>query len=356
MLAYYAHQHGNGHSNYAQIFSRNAAFKMPVFTSSKFRFDPEVEVVFLPAEDPDGTGVNADVIPHPDYLHYSPVGQKSIQERSALFLNEIVKRSIRLVIVDLSVEIAALCRSASIPYAYVRLPGNRNDLGHIQAFQGATFLLAYYPAELDGPEIPQWIKDKTIYTGFFSKFKKIGKSLSEGSSSVRVFTGNGGNSNLINKLPQLGNRFKNHTIEVYGMEQKQVEQSAENITFMGVHPDPAGLMMDAAIVVANCGLNLTSEILCLGKSFISIPEDRPYEEQYEMHRFLTSTGLALDFNNDWNFEQLACYTPADLYRYINPNAPQILLEWMHHHEFYPGALRKSISKVNNLKPTKPYEI
>jgi hypothetical protein len=349
MLAYYAHQHGNGHSNYAQIFARHSDYKIPVFTSSKFRFEPEVKVVFLPAEDPDGTGVNADIIPPPDYLHYSPVGQKSIQERSALFLNEMLRRSISMVIVDLSVEIAALCRAASIPYAYVRLPGNRSDPAHLQAYQGATFLLAYYPAELDGPEIPQWVKDKTIYTGFFSKFEKTMYRNPTGIPVVRVFTGNGGNSNLVNKLSVLAKRFKAYLIEVYGMNAIKDEAYSENISFKGMHPDPAGLMLDASVIVANCGLNLTSEILSLGRSFIAIPEERPYGEQYDMHLFLTSTRLAFDISGEWSLDQLAYHHPADLSRYINPYAPSLLLEWMQMHDFHPGALRKSLNEIKKPK-------
>lgn len=345
MLAYYAHQHGNGHSNYAQIFARHSDYKMPVFTSSKFRFDPEVDVIFMPAEDPDGTGVGADIIPHPDYLHYSPVGQKSIQERSALFLNEIIKHSIRLVIVDLSVEIAALCRSASVPYAYVRLPGNRNDPGHLQAFQGATFLLAYYPAELDGPEIPQWIKDKTIYTGFFSKFEKIGNTIPVTPPVVRIFTGNGGNSSLLNSLPTLAARFKEYSVEVYGTLSNDIY--ADNLIFKGIHPDPGVAMQEASVILANCGLNLTSEILSLGKSFISIPEERPYNEQNAMHRFLTDAGLALDISNDRGMEELANYKPTNLNKYIKPSAPLELLEWMDRHQYNPGVLRQSILEIGH---------
>lgn len=351
MLAYYAHQHGNGHSNYAQIFARHSDYKMPVFTSSKFKFDPEVDVIYMPAEDPDGTGVGTGMIPNPDYLHYSPVGQKSIQKRSALFLNEVVRRSIDLVIVDLSVEVAALCRSASIPYAYVRLPGNRNDPAHLQAFQGATFLLAYYPAELDGTEIPQWIKDKTIYTGFFSKFENIKISNREILSAVRIFSGNGGNTHLMNKLPDLVSRFQDFPIEIYGMIEKRFE--AQNLSYKGIHPDPAKAMQDAAVIVANCGLNITSEILSLGKSFISIPEDRPYEEQYKMHHFLTASSLALDVTTEWDFKKLADYRSPDISKYTNQQAPRLLLEWMQNHHFHPEHLRTSLAdfkyKQNLLK-------
>lgn len=349
MIAYYAHQHGNGHSNYAQIFAKSAGFKMPVFTSSKFKFDPLVEVLYMPAEDPDGTGVNADIIPPPDYLHYSPVGQKSIQERSAFFLKEVINRSISLVIVDLSVEIAALCRSSSIPYAYVRLPGKRDDPGHLQAFQGATFLLAYYPAELDGPDVPQWIKRKTIYMGFFSKFINSKLYRAENSHTVRVFTGNGGNNNLIKQLSNIGNRFKGHAVEIYGMGTDSAYIDAENLSFMGIHEDPAVIMKDAAVLVANCGLNLTSEILSLGRSFISIPEDRPYGEQNSMHQFLTASGLALDMKNNWSFEELADYQPPHLNQYINKQAPLELLEWMQGHHYHPGALRKSINAFNQRR-------
>jgi len=342
MLAYYAHQHGSGHSNYAQIFARHSGYKMPVFTSSKFQFDPQVDLISMPAEDPDGTGVGTDTIPNPDYLHYSPVGQKSIQERSALFLNEITNRSINLVIVDLSVEIAALCRSSSIPYAYVRLPGKRDDLAHIQAFQGATFLLAYYPAELDGPEIPQWIKDKTIYTGFFSKFDNTSNSNYKASKSVRIFTGNGGNKNLIQNLPHLRTIFSDYPVEVYGMDKG--DYHASNLSYKGKYSDPRTLMINSSIIVANCGLNLTSEILSLGRTFISIPEDRPYGEQYAMHQFLATERLSFDITDNYDLEKLINIRSTILSRYINQQAPMDLIKWMEKYQYHPGSMANKIKE------------
>ncbi|KEO75335.1 hypothetical protein EL17_02000 [Anditalea andensis] len=319
---------------------------MPVFTSSKFQFGPNVEVIEMPAEDPDGTAAEPGIFPPPDYLHYSPVGQKSIQERSALFLKEILHRSIRLVIIDVSVEMAALCRAASIPYAYVRLPGNRNDPAHLQAFQGATFLLAYYPADLDGPEIPQWVKQKTIYTGFFSRFKERSNSITGPEHAVCVFTGSGGNSRLVNYLPKIAARFSDRMVDIYGNVPKV--QYADNICYKGIHPDPQMVMSAAGVVVANCGLNLTSEILSLGRSFIAIPEDRPYDEQYGMHRFLTSSKLAIDWSTDWDFEKLAGYKISDVDRFIDQNAPNNMMVWMEHFQYQPSSLKKSISTWANV--------
>ncbi|MGB7394655.1 MAG: hypothetical protein WA913_09705, partial [Pricia sp.] len=168
MIGYYAHSHGSGHSNYANLFGRMALEAMTVFTDSLFRFDDAIDVVLLDNENPDGTQLNRTEYSEPDHLHYAPVGMAKIANRNRMILEGILNRGIRLMIIDVSVEMASLMRVSSVPYAYVRLMGKRDDTAHICAYQGALFLLAYYPKALEPDETPQWVVRKTVYLGFLS--------------------------------------------------------------------------------------------------------------------------------------------------------------------------------------------
>ncbi len=48
----------------------------------------------------------------------------------------------------------------------MRLAGERNDQPHLEAFRSATRVLAPFPAALDAPGTPGWVRDKTFYAGF----------------------------------------------------------------------------------------------------------------------------------------------------------------------------------------------
>ena len=59
-----------------------------------------------------------------------------------------------------------LCRVASVPYLYVRLPGIRDDTAHLETFAGALALLAPYPQSLESTHTAEWVCDKTLYLDF----------------------------------------------------------------------------------------------------------------------------------------------------------------------------------------------
>jgi len=176
MIGYYAHHHGSGHLTSANYVATKLKGKLKIFSSLENTKNEDISFL-LPSEDPDGTAFHNPAVVLPSYLHYSPVGQQSIYERSLLLLNYLRTFAIQLMIIDVSVEIAALCRSSSVPYAYVRLPGNRNDKPHLDAFKGAIILLAYFPEALESSNTPNWVKEKTIYTGFLSSENRKSVSL-----------------------------------------------------------------------------------------------------------------------------------------------------------------------------------
>lgn len=348
MLSYYAHHHGSGHCNYAQIFSKAFDYESVIFTSSNFQFNPNVKIEKLASEDPDGTGTDQKFIPPPAYLHYSPVGQKTIQHRSAQILNRIIREEVKLLIIDVSAEIAALARSASIPYSYVRLPGERNDPGHLQAFQGAVFLLAYFPEAFESPNTPTWVKEKTIYLGFFNRFSKIEylkfKSQNNYIKNVVVLSGKGGNEELLKALSRLQKRFHYSEINVYGAEDLRLQQG--NLRFKKPTINLLKTLERADLIVANCGLNLTSEILETGKPFLSIPETRPFNEQEYMHAFLMRNKLALDLdyieNNDDSTIQ---NKPARNQGFLRQSAPKLFRYWLEKYQYNPEKLRQNIAEI-----------
>ncbi|MFV8224323.1 hypothetical protein [Christiangramia aquimixticola] len=294
MLAYYAHQHGSGHSKFADLFAEFFKSKQIILTSFDHKFSRKSKVIILPSENPDGTTRKSNQVAPPDYLHYSPVGQRSIQLRSSLMLQSLLEHNTQLLIVDVSAEVAALARAASFPYAYVRLPGVRNDEGHLQAFKAATFLLAYYPERFEDESVPDWVRNKTIYLGFIfgEKLKYSPKTQCEEVTSIVVISGKGGNENLNKYLPLLLDRFLSAHIKVLGIFEEQ--HCSSRLEFAGFVDKPEVEINKAQLVVANCGLNTVSELTGIPVPFIAIAEKRPYEEQKIMQKALVNLDLAID--------------------------------------------------------------
>jgi GT2 family glycosyltransferase len=300
MIAYYAHQHGSGHCTFAERFAKAANNDILIFTSYDFNFSSRTQVVRLPSEDPDNSSFEANQIEEPAFLHYSPVGQKSIQERSRKFLEAYIKHKCKCLIVDVSAEVAALARASSIPFIYVKLPGYRNDSAHLQAFKSAVFLLAYYSEDLEDARTPSWIREKTVYLGFINKQNNA--TSGDGKLSfdiqncvnVTVISGNGGNDKLDAALGKLANKFPSKEFTVLGNFKNKLKRP--NVKYFGFVNSPESYLVQSDLIVSNCGLNSTSELLSLGIPCLFIAEQRPFDEQLFMCKQLQKKNLVLSLN------------------------------------------------------------
>lgn len=306
MIGYYAHQHGSGHCNYAEIFSGIFKKEMAIFTSYEYDFSGKSKLIKLADENPDGSVFPRNQISPPGYLHYSPVGQNSIRKRSLQLLQSIVEMEIDLLIVDVSAEIAALSRASSIPYAYVRLPGDRNDLAHLEAFKGAVFTLAYFPESFEIPSTPAWLRKKTIYLGFLSReiFRANIEKTRKKIDKITVLSGKGGNENLQNSIPFLLRRFPEAQIGLLGEYNEILDN--DSLDYKGFINDPETEIHNSDLVVSNCGLNTVSEVIQLQIPYVSIPEHRPFEEQQIMAEILHRKELA------FNLDQLSFLSDKEI--------------------------------------------
>lgn len=300
MLGYYAHSHGSGHCNYANIFSKIFGSALTIFTDRGHAFDNPEQVVMLENENPDGTEFVREDFPEPRALHYAPVNIKKITQRNLSILDSILQKKISILIIDVSVEIAMLARVSSIPYVYVRLQGDRNDIPHLNAYEGASFLLAYYPREMEALDTPAWIKDKTIYLGFLSKFMfgvNILERPQEYGENLRpillYLTGFGGSL-----VPDFKGLYKDY--DLFAIGPGRVRNKALGFEHIGVVKDTRPYIEHADAIVAACGANTTSEILSLGKKFIAVPEKRHYNEQRKMAENLDRNGWAIDVSQHYN--------------------------------------------------------
>ena len=328
-LGYYAHHHGSGHcrqiDKLAALLPTEARQQLTVFTSVTseaytFAAIDEAQVVRLPAEDERSDDVLAGRAGQnwqPASLHYSPVGNSDIQQRSHKILDTIYQRRIDLMIIDVSVEVAMLCRAASVPYLYVRLPGIRDDVPHLNAFAGALALLAPYPRTLESTKTPEWISQKTLYLDFINTQQRDAqtyqdfikhlmqlitdkKALSlmlndkdkDTPTIVTVIKGYGGHQAIDAKLPELRQLLPHAFIISLG----PIDEDKRHYVDIAVDvSDVTPFIEHSDYLLMACGLNAVAQAYDYATPLVVLPDDRPHQEQEVMAEALIAQGRAFSW-------------------------------------------------------------
>ncbi|OLF39152.1 MULTISPECIES: hypothetical protein [unclassified Psychrobacter] len=347
-IGYYAHHHGSGHCRQADklaaLLPSELRQQMTVFTSlpvDSYRFDAltATQIVRLSAEDerPDDVlSGRAGKYWQPSSLHYSPVGNENIQERSWQLLDAIYQRQVDLMIVDVSVEVAMLCRTASVPYLYVRLAGERDDMPHLNAFAGALGLLAPYPKMLEAAATPGWVRQKTLYLDFlpnkaqslpsFDEFIDKLVTLSENDTTkkqlcshssadeavyehdktnpqtnaktsvktniVTVIKGYGGHESIDAKLPELRQLLPDAIIVSLGPINDEIRHCVD----IAAHVDDVTpFIAYSDLLLMACGLNGIAQAYDYATPLVVLPDERPHREQEVMAEALIEQGRALSW-------------------------------------------------------------
>lgn len=339
-IGYYAHHHGSGHCRQADklagLLAADCRHQLTVFTTvsaDEFTFSQidESQVVRLTPEeerDDDVLSGRPDRKFLPDSLHYSPVGNADIQERSWQLLDGIRRFNIDLMIIDVSVEVAMLCRVASIPYLYVRLAGNRDDAPHLNAFAGALGLLAPFPKMLESKDTPDWVCQKTLYldflppkasplptfAGFWQQLQSLADNknddLSQAKTLITVIKGYGGHEQIDAKLPMLRQLWPTALIVSLG----PISEAAKAVVDIAAEVDNVAPFIGYSdFVVMACGLNSVAEACQYQSRLVAIPDDRPHDEQHVMATALIAAKKAMSWSQFVEFsESSAAINPQNL--------------------------------------------
>lgn len=328
-IGYYAHHHGSGHCRQADklaaLLPADQRSHLTVFTSLSaetytFNSIPELQVIRLAAEDElesDTLKGRAGEYWHPNSLHYSPVGNSNIQKRSHKILDSIHKLNIELMIIDVSVEVAMLCRAASIPYLYVILPGVRDDTPHLNAFAGALAMIAPYPEALDAGVTPQWLPSKTLYLNFINAGQFANVSYPEFIASlvsfannsnlpievddrpiITVIKGYGGHEDIDNKLPKLRELLPHALIISLGPIHHDIRDFVDIAAEVN---DVTPFIEHSDCLLMACGLNAIAQVYSTDTPLVVLPDFRPHDEQHFTAQALIKEGRAVDWDY---FQQL----------------------------------------------------
>lgn len=278
MIGYYVHHQGRGHLHRAGAVAEAVAARGETVTGLSSLPRPSWwrwAWVQLPRDDADaGAGrpdapVDAVDATARGQLHWVPEGHLGLRARSAILSAWLESAIPRLVVVDVSVEVALLTRLHGVRVVSVVLPGRRVDQAHLTGYRISSDLVATWPETASGmtPGLPQDIAGRVRRVGAVSRFPVLPAATRRpGPPRVAVLQGQGGGE--LTSLSGAALRALAPLWEwrLLGGRDSWVE-------------DPSTVLRDADVVVVNAGEASLAEVAACRRPAVVIPAERPHHEQ-----------------------------------------------------------------------------
>lgn len=291
-VGYYVHHHGAGHGVRAAHIAQ--AMRVPVtLIGSQLpdRLPAGVNRLQLPGDTAEGMEVERF-----DVLHYAPLAVDGVRERMAILAQWFADHWPCMLVIDVSVEVAVFARLCGVPVVYMRQHGARDDAAHRLAYESASALLAPYPVEMEASDTPQWLRAKTTYSGWLSRFADA-PSATPHAGRVLIITGQGGTGLSIELIQEVARQCPERQFRVAGGLAPGT--STFNLHWLGRLDNPQEEMRSAEIVIGSASDSLVGEAASLGCRYIAVAEDRPFDEQRLQARRLNELNVAIGLELGW---------------------------------------------------------
>ena len=273
MIGYYVHHHGHGHLHRALSLAR-ATDEPVVGLSSLAEPAGAAFAGWVPLADDPALGEPADPSGG-TALHWAPTNSTGYATRMAELAAWVASARPRLVVVDVSVEVAAFVRLLGVPVAVVTLPGDRVDDAHRLAYRLASSIVAPWPQAVHDPAHLRPYADKLVFTGAVSRFDDQMVRTAPHAGRALLLLGSGGSS--VPSIPTADGSW--HWTTLGGRD--------------GAWSDDVwGALQDADVVVTHAGLNALAEVAAARRPAIVVPQERPFDEQRVTGGALRAEGLA----------------------------------------------------------------
>jgi len=332
--AFYIHHHGSGHLMRALAIATKIKGAITFLGSDLQRYQSlipkHIACIHLPADTPAeedqfySSGSDAPA------LHYAPLNVAGLRNRATILSRFFATSYPLLLVVDVSVEIALFARLCGVPTIIVRQHGLRNDAAHLNAYHSASLLIAPYSRKLQSGA-PEWVDEKTVFSGGFSRFPLDEKANEEAlPTEIAIMAGRGGTSLDINFINFIALACPDFCFHVLGIAEDGL-QVPENVVLYGPIDDPSPVLRQCIIIIGNAGHNTVMEAASLQKRFICVPENRPFSEQeHKASSLATALGTAVIlpeelYQTEWNKVLRHLLTiKTNWGNTINPEALQII--------------------------------
>jgi hypothetical protein len=275
VIGYYVHHHGVGHLRRAQALAEELDEPVAGLSSLPCPLGWRGPWVDLPRDDAEPA--IGDVTAH-QQLHWAPLGSAGLRSRTTAISRWISAAQPRVVVVDVSVEIALLARLHGIPVVSVVLPGQRTDPAHLLGFRASTDLVAMWPAHARGmtPGLPQDVSDRIHHAGMLSRLA-VGTAPTgtggQGRRRVVLLQGRGGAAMTRRTPRELARLTPGWDWRVLG------GRGAWN-------EDVAPVLRSTDLVVTQAGQGSLADVAASRRPAVVIPAARPHDEQVTTARVL----------------------------------------------------------------------
>ncbi len=312
-IGYFVHHQGCGHAERAAAIANALPSDRPVilFSAREDIFPAlasHVSVRRIPSLF-EATGEEEQGLAHvrtPATLHCAPLGWAGITHAVSTLAQWFDTARPALFITDVSAELAQLARIASIPCVSVLQHGDRDDVGHMAAYEAALGILAPYAEALEQPGRPGWMRAKTCYApGVGVSVAAIDRSearrlldLPLDGEIVVVVAGGGGNGTPATPLT-LGARAEPDTmwLTIGTVEHEWHATAPGNLQHRGWVSAPELYIAAADRIVSSAGNTTVHMIAAIGRPWIVVPEWRYFDEQLWKARMLDRAGAAVMLNH-----------------------------------------------------------
>ncbi len=308
-IGYFVHHQGRGHAERAATIVHALPTDQPVtlFCARADIFPslpPNADIVTIPSlfEPAGPTAAGLGMVRTPPTLHCAPLGWRGITEAIAIIAQWFAAASPTLFLTDVSAELAQFARIASVPCIPILQHGDRDDPGHMTAYEGAVGVLAPYAAVLEQPGRPAWMAAKTFHAGglgvMVTHIDRVAARRTLGlpldGDIVVVIAGGGGEGTPAPPLT-LGARAEPESmwISIGEVSHAWHETPPTNLSHRGWVDDPACWIAAADRIVSSTGNTTVHMVAAAGRPWIVVPEWRYFAEQHWKARMLADAGVAV---------------------------------------------------------------
>lgn len=277
MIGWYVHHVGGGHAARATRIAQAVGQPVTGLSSAPRPQGWPGDWVQLPRDDDPAdrtTDPGADASAR-GVLHFAPL-RAGFRHRQAQVAEWVRLARPRAMVVDVSVEIAALSRLMGIPVVVMAMPGEREDPPHRLGYELAAHIVAPWP-EGAHPQRADW-QGRATYVGGISRFE--GREPPGGPrepATGLVLWGSGGDDLNDQQWGAL-------TCATPGWRWTLATQLPPDELWRHLHR--------CAVVVAHAGQGAVADIATAGAPAVIVAQPRPHDEQLATVRALRRLELA----------------------------------------------------------------
>ncbi len=272
VIGYYAHHQGSGHLT--RLRSLAAHVGEPLCGVSSLPPPPgwTGPWLALPRDDSPAPTTVRDTrdVTAGGVLHWAPPHHRGLAERMALVAAWAARHRPRVLVVDVSVEIALLARLCGVPTVVVALPGERLDRAHRLAYDSAEALLAPWPAEAHTDGWPDSWRSKAWYVGGMSRFD--GRTPAPRPARA-------GSRRRVLLLWGAGGRAPDGAAVAAARAATPGWEWVERDPVTSPSPDVWSDLAEADVVVTHAGQNAVAEVAAARRPAVVVAQPRPFGEQ-----------------------------------------------------------------------------